>query len=81
MTIPTLPPIQGYNGEGGYRRNTPDLRTNPSAFEDDGKTNMNRPDCIVPRSYRPSSPTSLFLPPKLIMSSKEGEEGLGMRLL
>lgn len=27
-----VPPIRGWNGEFGFRRNTPDLRKHPSAF-------------------------------------------------
>lgn len=36
LGVPTAPPFQGYNGEGGYRRNTPDLRAKPSVFKYNG---------------------------------------------
>ena len=36
LSIPTAPPIQGYHGGEGYRRNTPDLRIKPSVFYYEG---------------------------------------------
>lgn len=37
MTVPTAAPKQGYHGDEGYRRNTPDLRLKRSVFEDKGR--------------------------------------------
>ena len=35
-SVITGPPNIGYHGEGGYRRNTPDLRRRQSVFDDEG---------------------------------------------
>ena len=36
-TVPTTPAQDGYHGEEGYRKNTPELRRRRSVFEDEGK--------------------------------------------
>lgn len=36
LSIPTAAPTQGYHGEEGYRRNTPDLRLKRSVFDYEG---------------------------------------------
>ena len=38
LSVPTLQPIQGYHGENGFRRNTPQLRWKNSVFDCDGKS-------------------------------------------
>ena len=35
LSMPTGKPVIGYHGEGGYRRNTFDLRRRQSVFDDD----------------------------------------------
>lgn len=36
-SVPVNKPFPGYNGEDGYRRNTPELRAKPSPFDCEGR--------------------------------------------
>lgn len=40
LSMPTGKPVIGYHGEGGYRRNTFDLRRRPSVFDDDSESKL-----------------------------------------
>ena len=40
LTVPTAPPKVGYHGDEGYRRNTPELRSQRSVFDYEGNNHV-----------------------------------------